>query len=281
MRPGTCGVFFRAVLRPLRFPQLARPPHGWREIVWEILIVTIGVFIALVVQQWSANQGWQGDLRVARQQMVSEMREDNLPQAFARVAMAPCLDNQLSAIARGADSNISRGEINRLVGEFEPPVRTWDSDAYDAAVASGVLTHGGPQELMRWSTIYRVLPIMRTAGVQEDQLIGDLAVLREDRLPLSLDERSGIVRTAHRLQRENRNMSTIGRLVIGHSKAAGVEIPGAEKTNILHDLKALYGSCVSDPDTLPVLREEQELSLPEQNKLDLRYAKARADLRTK
>ena len=166
------------MLRPLRFPQLARPPHGWREILWEILIVTIGVFIALVVQQWSQDRGWKGDLRVARQQMVSEMRDDNLPQAFTRVAMASCLDDQLSAIARGADTNVSRNQINRLMVEIEPPVRTSNSDAYDAAVSSGALTHGGPQELMRWSTIYRVLPIMRNAGVQEDQLIGDLAVLR-------------------------------------------------------------------------------------------------------
>ena len=187
----------------MRFPQLARPPHGWREIVWEILIVTIGVFIALAVQQWSENRGWKSDLRDAQQQMLIEIRDDNLPQAFARVAMASCLDAELNAIARGANSSVSRAEINRLVGEFEPPVRTWDSDAYDAAVSSGALTHEGSQELMRWATIYRVLPIMRTAGIQEDQLIGDLAVLRDDRLPLTVDERSEIVRTAHRLKREN------------------------------------------------------------------------------
>jgi len=259
----------------MRFPQLARPPHGWREIVWEILIVTIGVFIALAVQQWSENRGWKSDLRDAQQQMLIETRDDNLPQAFARVAMASCLDAQLNAIARGADSSVSRAEINRLVGEFEPPVRTWDSDAYDAAVSSGALTHEGSQELMRWATIYRVLPIMRTAGIQEDQLIGDLAVLRDDRLPLTVDERSEIVRTAHRLKRENRNMSTIGQLVIGLSKSAGVEMRGAQKTAILTDLRAAYGSCVRDPGTAPALREDQELSLPEQKKLDLRLAEGR------
>jgi hypothetical protein len=273
LRLDLCGLFSGpAVLRPLRFPQLARPPHGWREIVWEILIVTVGVFIALVVQQWSENRGRKNDLRVAEQQMLLEMRDDNLPQAFARVAMASCLDDQLDAIAHGADSAVSRAEIHRLVGEFEPPVRTWDSDAYDAALSSGALTHEGPQALMRWATIYRVLPIMRTAGVQEDQLIGDLAILRDDRLPLTVDERSGLVRTANRLHRENRNMSTIGQLVIGLSKTAGVEMRGAQKAAILKDLRSAYGSCVRDPDALPTLREEQELSLPEQEKLNLRKA---------
>jgi hypothetical protein len=259
----------------LRFPQLAGPPHGWREIVWEILIVTIGVFIALVVQQWSQIRGWKSDLREAQQQMLIEMRDDNLPQAFARVAMASCLDAQLDAIARGADSNVSRAEINRLVGEFEPPIRTWDSDAYDSAVSSGALAHEGPQELMRWATIYRVLPIMRTAGVQEEQLIGDLPVLQDDRLPLTVAERSEIIRTAHRLQRQNRNISTIGQLVIGLSRSAGVEMRGTQKSAILTDLRAAYGSCVRDPDTVPALREEQQLSLPEQEKADLRLGKGR------
>jgi hypothetical protein len=114
---------------------------------------------------------------------------------------------------------------------------------------------------------------MRTAGVQEDQLIGDLAILRDDRLPLTVDERSGLVRTANRLHRENRNMSTIGQLVIGLSKTAGVEMRGAQKAAILKDLRSAYGSCVRDPAALPTLREEQELSLPEQEKLNLRKAR--------
>lgn len=251
----------------MRFPQLARPPHGWREIVWEIFIVTIGVFIALVVQQWSENRARKSDLRDAKQQMLVEMRDDNLPQAFARVAMAPCLDARLNAIANGADSNVSRAEIHRLVGEFEPPVRTWDSDAYDAAVSSGALNHEGPQELMRWAAIYRVLPILRTAGTEEGQLIGDLAVLQDDHLPLTVEERSEIVRTTHRLERENGNMSTIGQLVIGLSKSAGVEMHASQKSAILNDLRTAYGSCVRDPDTLPALEEDKELSLPEQQKL--------------
>lgn len=255
------------MLRPLRFPQLARPPHGWREILWEILIVTVGVFIALVVQQWSEKRGWKNDLRDAREQMLSEMRDDNLPQAFARVAMGPCLDAQLNAIANGADSNVSRAEMNRLVGEYEPPVRTWDSDAYDAAVSSGALSHEGPQELLRWAAIYRVLPILRTAGTREGELIGDLAVLQNDRLPLTVGERSGLVRTAHHLQRENGNMSTIGQLVIGLSNSAGVEMRRSQKTAILTDLRAAYGPCVRNPDTLPALGEDKELSLPEQQKL--------------
>lgn len=90
---------------------------------------------------------------------------------------------------------------------------------------------------------------------------------------MTVDERSEIVRTAHRLQRANRNMSTIGQLVIGLAKSAGVEMRGAQKTAILTDLRGAYGSCVRDPGIVPVVREDKELSPPEQQKLDSRLAK--------
>ena len=240
-----------------RFP---RPLHGWRALAGEIGVIVVGILIALTGEQLVQQFHDRSDLREAQQQMLLEMSDDNLPQAFARVAMAPCLDAELEAIARSADANASRAEIERLMGEFEPPVRTWDSEAYDAAVASGALVRAGPQELMRWATIYRVLPIMRTAGSQEDQLIGDLAILRDDRLPLTIDERSGIVRTAHRLQRANRNVSTVGQLVLNLSKSAGVQMRGVQKAAILADLRGAYGRCVREPDMVPVVGEEQQLS---------------------
>ena len=33
------------------------PPNGWRAVVWELAIVTLGVLIALAVQQWAEALG--------------------------------------------------------------------------------------------------------------------------------------------------------------------------------------------------------------------------------
>jgi hypothetical protein len=62
-------------------------------------------------------------------------------------------------------------------------------------------------------------------------------------------------------------MSTVGGLVIGLAKAAGVEMRQAQKAAILTDLRGAYGSCVRDPDMVPIVREDQELSIKEQEKL--------------
>ena len=32
-----------------------QPPHGWRAVMWELAIVTIGVVVALGAQQWAEN----------------------------------------------------------------------------------------------------------------------------------------------------------------------------------------------------------------------------------
>lgn len=246
---------------------IPKPLHGWRAFAGEVGVIVLGVLIALtaeqLVQQWheSAND------REAKQQMLLEMRDDNLPQAFARVAMAPCLDAELAAISAAANANSSRAGVQKLVGEYEPPVRTWDSDAYDAALSSGALKREGPQELIRWSTIYRIMPLMRAAGAEEGALIGDLTVLQDGREPLTIDERSRIVRTASRLQRANFNMSNVGHLVIRLAKSESVEMRSEQKSAILRELRSAYGSCVRDPATVPTVEEDRQLSLPEQRKL--------------
>jgi hypothetical protein len=257
-----------------RFP---RPLHGWRALVGEIGVIVVGVLIALTAEQLVQQWHDRGDLHEAQQQMLLEMRDDNLPQAYARVAMAPCLDYQLTAITRAADANVSRAELNRLISEFEPPVRTWDSQAYDAAVSTGALTPNGPQELMRWATIYRVLPIMRAAGSLEDSLIGDLVVVQDPAMPLSVEERSEIVRTVHRLERANRDMSTVGQLVLNLSKSAGVEMRDAQKAEVLAELRGAYGACVRDPAAVHEFQENNQLSLVEQQRRLSRLAAQRLE----
>ena len=52
---------------------------------------------------------------------------------------------------------------------------------------------------------------------------------------------------------------------------------GAQKNTILADVRAAYGACARNPDTVPTVREDQELSLPEQQKLNLRGRKLAGD----
>ena len=68
--------------------RLPAPLHGWRSLVGEIGVIVIGVLIALAAQQLVQEWQQRGDLQEARQAILFELRDDNLPQAYARVALA-------------------------------------------------------------------------------------------------------------------------------------------------------------------------------------------------
>ena len=42
------------------------PPHGWRAVVWELAIVTLGVLIALGVQQVAEAANWRSKVSDGR-----------------------------------------------------------------------------------------------------------------------------------------------------------------------------------------------------------------------
>lgn len=245
--------------------RLPAPLHGWRSLAGEIGVIVIGVLIALAAQQMAQDWQQRGDLQDARQALLLELRDDDLPQAYARVALSSCLDEQLQAVTRAADAGAGRGEVNRIASAYEPPVRTWDSQAYDAAVASGALTHDGPNELMRWASVYSLLPMIRIAGSDEDHLIGDLAIA-DDPTRITMLERSRLVRTVHSLQRANRHLNVTGQILLRVAHKAGVNLSDQQKSRVLAELRRAYGTCVRDPGQVDDVTAGSQLSAIQQHR---------------
>lgn len=249
----------------MRF-HLPRPLHGWRALAGEIGVIVAGVLIALVAQQ--LVQEWQdrNDLKEAQQALLIEMRDDNLPQAYTRVALSDCFDSELRAITRAVNEGAHRADINRAASSFVPPIRTWDSQAYDAAVSSAALTHDGPKELMRWASVYALLPMLRAAASDEDQLIGDLAVTDGTSLPLTVEERSQLIRTVHRLQRANFHMNITGQILFRAADKARVHLLANQKVAVLAELYRVYGPCVRDPDKVNDVNANSQVSAAAQRR---------------
>src|SRR5690348_13077120 len=70
---------------------LPTPLHGWREFAGEVGIIVIGVLIALGAEQMVESWQWRGQAAEARTALRAEIGRDNLPQAYTRLAIAPCL----------------------------------------------------------------------------------------------------------------------------------------------------------------------------------------------
>lgn len=224
-----------------------KPLHGWREFAGEVGIIVIGVLIALGFEQ--AVDAWQWGEKVnhAEAAMRLELGEDNGPQAYGRVLIGECLDNELAKIGDEA-GNAPADQLRRWVSSYTPPFRTWDSEAWKVVVASDTGSHMGSDRLIAWSAPYRMLPSLTEGNEREAQLV---IQLRND-LPPAGDPSPSDLRslrlTAGLLRLANHRFMTGSQLLLGRLQALGAQVPQPIQRQLVAHARAMYGSCITTPD---------------------------------
>jgi hypothetical protein len=73
---------------------LPKPLHGWREFVGEVGIIVLGVLLALGAEQSVEKWHWRQRVHEAEVSISKELGEDDGAQAYARLALAPCINRQ-------------------------------------------------------------------------------------------------------------------------------------------------------------------------------------------
>src|SRR4051794_2283493 len=154
---------------------LPKPLHGWRALAGEVGIIVIGVLIALGAEQLVEAWHWRAQATEARTALRDEIGRDNLPQAYTRLAIAPCLSAKLDQLDPALAAHMERREFLALAQSYRPPNRGWDDEAWKAVIGTGVLSHGGPDELISWSKPYRIIVGMRPQNQAEADDAIDLA----------------------------------------------------------------------------------------------------------
>ena len=223
--------------------------HGWRELAKEIGIIVIGVLIALGAEQTVEAFHWRHKVNDAAEAMRLELRDDDGPQAYMRVAAAPCLDRQLDAIQTAIEAGRSRAEIVALIGDYKPPVRTWDSEAWKAAVASDVGSHVTAEQMIDWSKPYRTMPDLQAVNTQER--LDRVALLPTRRLGarLSPGEADTMLAAIQRLRDDNLKMRGLSRTLLFGMEKFGMNLTPDQQRRVLDGLRARYGDCVAVPST--------------------------------
>jgi hypothetical protein len=226
---------------------LPKPLHGWREFAGEVGIIVIGVLIALGAQQLVDEWQWHQKVGRAEAAMRLELAEDDGPQAYGRALISPCLDQQLTRIHDGS-GKVPSEQLRKWAGDYAPPFRTWDSEAWKVVVASDTGSHMGPDRLVAWSAPYRILPMLTDQAQREGQLVIDL----RETLPAvgapSASELQSLRRTAAQLSLLNRRFASSSQLLLTRIAANGAPVPLSMKRALLADARALYGKCVVVPD---------------------------------
>lgn len=227
--------------------QLPKPLHGWRQFTGEVGVIVLGVLIALAAQQAAEALHWRNTLSDSEDAIRRELRDDDLPQAFARAAIAQCLADQLDRIQHAVESGADRADILSQANAYRPPRVTWDSDAWESAVSSEAALRAGPARMLKWAATYRQI---QTLGENNFQEARDLVPLRAGRrLPgrLSADEEERLLLAVETLRQDNIYMSRNSRLALQDAAQVGIEVPSVAQTEILRDGDNAYGACILRP----------------------------------
>jgi hypothetical protein len=224
-----------------------KPMHGWRELAGEIAIIVVGVLIALGAEQAVEAIHWNHKIAEAEDAIRLELREDDVPQAYMRVAIAPCLAQSLNAIEAALEAGADRPRVAALTGAYSPPLRTWDMEAWRATLASEVANRISSKRMIALSTPYNIVPRLGDTNHQETRDDADLRAGGHRPGPLSPQERERIAVSISRLRQEQASMLGGAQFLMRAAHDIGIDTPAATKRKILAEARAYYGACTVEP----------------------------------
>jgi hypothetical protein len=226
---------------------LPKPMHGWRAFIGEVGIIVLGVLIALGFEQLVDAWQWREKMRRAENSMRIELAEDDGPQAYARLLIGQCLDQQIARIHKGAGI-VSPALLRQWLNAYSPPFRTWDSEAWKVVVASDTGNHMGPERLIAWSAPYRILPGLNEEDQREARLVREL----RDDVPASGNPSPDDIRSlrlaAGQLRLSNRRFNNTSQLFLARIAALGTQVPERIQRELTANARTIYGNCVTIPD---------------------------------
>ena len=235
---------------------LPKPLHGWRAFIGEVGIIVLGVLIALGAEQVAEHFHEKAQLKEAEDAMVAELRDDDLPQAYARVAIHDCLVNQLDQIENAVVAGTDRGKISSLATAYRPLYRTWDDQAWKAALASQAFASSGSNRMISWSRRYVAIPVLAEAAAHEQTELPQLWARMGGSGPLTTSEKDRLFQAIAILRRDNRQMGGAALYLIKETEDAGIALSRKERSQLLADARQNYGHCVREPSASEVPASE-------------------------
>lgn len=229
-----------------------KPVHSWRELVGEIGVIVIGVLIALGGEQAVEALHWAHVVHESEAAMRLELRRDDLPQAYTRDAITPCLAAQLSQLRLLSEPGQSAERFHEAALRFSPPDRTWTANALKAS-QNALAGHIAPADVLAWNLAYDMVPFLQRAADREQDALrelrrsnfaeGKLTSAQVDRLSDALDD----LETAGRTQQSDAQTFQV------EAALAGIELTADARDRLEREARDIYGNCVT-PSDLAVLR---------------------------
>ena len=125
--------------------------QNWFAVFIDFLIVVLGIWVALMVGQWTQDQKDNSELARVKKEINDEIKPVYY-YAYERLAIAPCRKARYKQLGEmllnteekwpGAPGNYGDGELTKhrvFPMVLRSPRRPWYSDEWDAALSQGIL----------------------------------------------------------------------------------------------------------------------------------------------
>ena len=180
-----------------------KPMHNLREFLGEVAVIVLGIVIALTAEQIVQSMEWRHKVKLAEAQMRDEIGNDDGPQVFQRLALSPCVNDTLDTIRESVERDGPRSALVEAIDRFRTPRHTWDSTAFQSAIASGVVAHESVEEVGMLSYFYSFMPALERANEREFHDGATLRAISRIGGGLTETERSRVLESAEALRRDN------------------------------------------------------------------------------
>lgn len=128
---------------------LPKPIHGWREFIGEIAIVVIGVLIAIGAEEAVQTRHWKHLVDETQESLNAQLLDSKF-SSLMRIKYSECFERQLDALDKLIDLPNFPSDQYHTTGLFN----TWDTSAWDAAIASGAVAHMRPELRQSYAGIF-------------------------------------------------------------------------------------------------------------------------------
>lgn len=206
-----------------------KPAHSWREFLTELGTIICGILIALALEQTVEAFHWAERVKDAEVDMQSELTTDDGPQAYARIAQSPCIAAQLEDMRNALLSERDQHVPLKVKSLTTPTFWTWDRNAYDQAMVSGVMTHMPVERAYHWSAPYSLEDALNAASKKEASDYGDLADAASAPAHPSDVLRERLLAAVSRARADNALITDLSKRLIELAKFPGIVLTEQQK----------------------------------------------------
>jgi hypothetical protein len=211
-----------------------KPLHGARELLTEIGVIVVGIAIALAGEQAVEAWHWSHQTRETEDALRAEIQVsvDNVAERFA---VDGCLRRQLTALqtaalARAPLAKPAAADRTRVAPDlYVSPWRAWTWGSWEAAMASGALSHVMPTRLNAYANAYKAVEDIDGIIRRERDTKGALAPLAG--ATLDQPEANRIRAAVTDLDRDRADILIAGRDLLGEVRGLGLAPTRSRQTD--------------------------------------------------